>query len=92
MRQTIRDTKRLGNFRNLFMYAPNGKPDGLRILPLNKITTKDDFFNIKKAIRGDLLSALRVPTQMMGIIPDNIVWFSDAVKASQVFVRNELTP
>ncbi|MFU9137127.1 hypothetical protein ACLRGG_09840, partial [Erwinia tasmaniensis] len=38
------------------------------------------------------LSAHRVPPQMMGIIPDNSGGFGDAVKASQVFVRNELTP
>jgi hypothetical protein len=29
---------------------------------------------------------------MMGIIPDNIGRFRDAVKAAQVFVRNELIP
>ncbi|WHU84796.1 phage portal protein [Pantoea agglomerans pv. betae] len=92
MRQAMRDTKGLGNFRNLFMYAPNGKPDGIKILPLSEVATKDDFFNIKKASRDDLLSAHRVPPQMMGIIPDNNGGFGDAVKASQVFVRNELTP
>jgi PBSX family phage portal protein len=92
MRQAMRDTKGLGNFRNLFMYAPNGKPDGIKILPLSEVSTKDDFFNIKKASRDDLLSAHRVPPQMMGIIPDNSGGFGDAVKASQVFVRNELTP
>jgi len=88
----MRDTKGLGNFRNLFMYAPNGKPDGIKILPLSEVATKDDFFNIKKASRDDLLSAHRVPPQMMGIIPDNSGGFGDVVKASQVFVRNELTP
>ncbi|QCR37036.1 phage portal protein [Nissabacter sp. SGAir0207] len=92
MRQAMRDTKGLGNFRNLFMYAPNGKPDGIKILPLSEVATKDDFFNIKKSSRDDLLSAHRVPPQMMGIIPDNSGGFGDAVKAAQVFVRNELTP
>lgn len=92
MRKAMRDTKGLGNFRNLFMYAPNGKPDGIKIVPLSEVATKDDFFNIKKASRDDLLSAHRVPPQMMGIIPDNSGGFGDAVKASQVFVRNELTP
>ncbi|XUK74048.1 DUF1611 domain-containing protein [Erwinia rhapontici] len=29
---------------------------------------------------------------MMGIIPDNAGGFGDLVKATQVFVRNELTP
>ena len=92
MRQAMRDTKGIGNFRNLFMYAPNGKPDGIKILPLSEVATKDDFFNIKKASRDDLLSAHRVPPQMMGIIPDSAGGFGDAVKAAQVFVRNELTP
>ncbi|WP_338506631.1 phage portal protein [Erwinia aphidicola] len=92
MRKAMRDTKGVGNFRNLFMYAPNGKPDGIKILPLSEVATKDDFFNIKKASRDDLLAAHRVPPQMMGIIPDNAGGFGDVVKAAQVFVRNELTP
>ena len=92
MRQAMRDTKGIGNFRNLFMYAPNGKPDGIKILPLSEVATRDDFFNIKKASRDDLLSAHRVPPQMMGIIPDNTGGFGDVEKAATVFVRNELTP
>lgn len=88
MRQAMRDTKGLGNFRNLFMYAP----DGIKILPLSEVATKDDFFNIKNTSRDDLLSAHRVPPQMMGIIPNNTGGFGDVKKAAQVFVRNELTP
>ncbi|EMU6155728.1 phage portal protein [Yersinia enterocolitica] len=91
MRQAMRGTKGLGNFRNLFMYAPNGKKDGIQILPLSEVATKDDFFNIKNATRDDLLSVHRVPPQMMGIIPNNTGGFGDIEKASQVFVRNELT-
>ncbi|MCW2106687.1 UNVERIFIED_ORG: capsid portal protein [Rahnella aquatilis] len=74
------------------MYAPNGKKDGIQILPLSEVATKNDFFNIKKSSRDDLLSAHRVPPQMMGIIPDNAGGFGDVEKAAQVFVRNELTP
>ncbi len=77
IRQAMRDTKGLGNFRNLFMYAPNGKPDGIKILPLSEVATKDDFFNIKNSSRDDLLSAHRVPPQMMGIIPSNTGGFGD---------------
>lgn len=92
LREAMRSSKGLGNFKNLFFYAPNGKSDGIKIVPLSEVATKDDFFNIKKASRDDLLSAHRVPPQMMGIIPDNTGGFGDAVKAAQVFVRNELTP
>ena len=91
MRQAMRDTKGLGNFRNLFMYAPNGKPDGIKILPLSEVATKDDFFNIKKASRDDMLSAHRVPPQMMGIIPDNSGGFGDAVPDRAVRVEPPTT-
>ncbi|WP_413728692.1 phage portal protein [Sodalis sp. RH19] len=91
MRKAMRDTKGLGNFRNLFMYAPNGKKDGIQILPLSEVATRDDFFNIKRSSRDDLLSAHRVPPQMMGIIPDNVGGFGDVAKAAEVFVRNELS-
>ncbi|AFE59112.1 capsid portal protein [Rahnella aquatilis HX2] len=43
-------------------------------------------------LTDDLLSAHRMPPQMMGIIPDNAGGFGDVEKAAQVFVRNELTP
>lgn len=49
MRQAMRDTKGLGNFRNLFMYAPNGKPDGIKILPLSEVATKDCKYPAKTA-------------------------------------------
>lgn len=92
MRSAMSSSKGLGNFKNLFLYAPNGKPDGIKIVPLSEVATKDDFFNIKNASRDDLLSAHRVPPQMMGIIPNNTGGFGDVAKAAQVFVRNELRP
>lgn len=92
MRSAMSSSKGLGNFKNLFLYAPNGKPDGIKIVPLSEVATKDDFFNIKDVSRDDLLSAHRVPPQMMGIIPNNTGGFGDVTKAAQVFVRNELIP
>lgn len=92
LRSAMRDSKGLGNFKNLFFYAPNGKPDGIKIVPLSEVATKDDFFNIKKVSAEDLLSAHRVPPQMMGMMPNNTGGFGDVGKAAQVFVRNELRP
>ena len=92
LRKAMRDSKGLGNFKNLFFYAPNGKADGIKIVPLSEVATKDDFFNIKKVSSEDLLSAHRVPPQMMGVMPNNAGGFGDVVKAAQVFVRNELSP
>nr|WP_314523535.1 phage portal protein [uncultured Lelliottia sp.] len=92
LRKAMRDSKGLGNFKNLFFYAPNGKADGIKIVPLSEVATKDDFFNIKKVSAEDLMSAHRVPPQMMGMMPNNSGGFGDVVKAAEVFVRNELSP
>lgn len=92
LRDAMRSSKGLGNFKNLFFYAPHGKPDGIKIVPLSEVATKDDFFNIKKVSAADLLDAHRVPFQLMGGKPENIGSMGDIEKVARVFVRNELTP
>lgn len=52
------------NFRNLFMYSPNGKKDGLQIIPLSEVAAKDEFLNIKNVSRDDMMAAHRVPPQI----------------------------
>lgn len=92
LRNAMKSAKGPGNFRNLFMYSPNGKKDGLQIIPLSEVAAKDDFLNIKNVSRDDMMAAHRVPPQMMGIMPNNVGGFGDVEKASLVFVRNELIP
>ncbi len=92
LRNAIKSAKGPGNFRNLFMYSPNGKKDGLQIIPLSEVAAKDEFLNIKNVSRDDMMAAHRVPPQMMGIMPNNVGGFGDVEKASKVFVRNELLP
>ncbi|MEP9160951.1 phage portal protein [Enterobacter kobei] len=92
LRKAMRDSKGLGNFKNLFFYAPNGKADGIKIVPLSEVATKDDFFNIKKVSAADLLDAHRIPFQLMGGKPENVGSVGDVEKVAKVFVRNELMP
>ncbi|EKY3119569.1 phage portal protein [Cronobacter turicensis] len=92
IREALKRSKGPGNFRNLFMYSPNGKKDGIQIIPLSEVAAKDEFLNIKNISRDDMLAAHRVPPQLMGIIPTNTGGFGDVEKASKVFVRNELMP
>lgn len=92
IRKAMKSAKGPGNFRNLFMYSPNGKKDGIQIIPLSEVAAKDEFLNIKNVSRDDMLAAHRVPPQLMGIIPNNTGGFGDIEKASKVFVRNELIP
>ncbi|MBW7595572.1 phage portal protein [Enterobacter hormaechei] len=90
IRDALKKSKGPGNFRNLFMYSPNGKKDGIQIIPLSEVAAKDEFLNIKNVSRDDMLAAHRVPPQLMGIIPTNTGGFGDVEKAARVFVRNEL--
>jgi len=82
----------VGNFRNLFMYAPNGKKDGLQLMPISEVAAKDEFLNIKNVSRDDQLAGHRVPAQLMGIIPNNTGGFGDVEKAAKVFAANEIQP
>lgn len=88
IRKAMKSAKIPGNFRNLFMYSPNGKKGGIQIIPLSEIAAKDEFLDIKNVSRDDRMAAHRVPPQMMGIMPNNVGGFGDVEKASSVFVRN----
>jgi PBSX family phage portal protein len=92
MREALKNSKGPGNFRNLFMYAPNGKKDGIQLIPVSEVTAKDEFFNIKNVTRDDLLAAHRVPPKLMGIVPSNTGGFGAADTAAEVFGRNEVEP
>ena len=92
IKQQLRQTKGTGNFKNLFVYMPNGKKDGLQVIPLSDAVAKDDFLNIKNASRDDVLAAHRVPPQLMGIVPNNTGGFGDVEKATRVFFINEIIP
>ncbi|MBK5910144.1 phage portal protein [Rhodothalassium salexigens] len=92
LREAMREAKGPGNFRNLFMYAPNGKADGLKVIPIAEVAAKDEFLSLKNVSRDDVMAAHRVPPQLMGVIPNNTGGFGDADKAARVFAANELRP
>lgn len=92
IRAALKESKGPGNFRNLFMYSPGGKKDGVQIIPVSEVAAKDDFFNIKNLTRDDQLAGHRIPPQLMGVVPQNTAGFGDVEKAAKVFVANELEP
>lgn len=92
LRKAVKSSKGPGNFRNLFMYAPNGKEKGLQVIPLSEVAAKDEFFNIKNVTRDDILAAHRVPPQLMGVMPSVAGGFGAVGPVAKVFVANELLP
>lgn len=92
LRQALKESKGPGNFRNLFYYSPNGKKDGIQVIPTSEIAAKDDFTNIKSITREDVLASLRIPPQLMGIVPSNAGGFGDIKSATDAFYHNEIEP
>ncbi|MGE8152581.1 phage portal protein [Pseudomonas vancouverensis] len=92
LRGAMKSSKGPGNFRNLFMYAPGGKKDGIQLIPISEVAAKDDFGSIKNISRDDLLAALRIYPQLMGIVPQNSGGFGSMREAALVWGLNELEP
>ncbi|HEV2679238.1 MAG TPA: phage portal protein [Rhodanobacter sp.] len=92
LKKALKDSKGPGNFRNLFLYAPGGKKDGIQMIPISEVAAKDEFFNIKNVTRDDILAAHRVPPQLLGLVPTGTTGFGSVIPAAQVFAINELLP
>lgn len=92
MRKALKESKGVGNFRNLFMYSPNGKKDGVQIIPISEVAAKDEFAGIKDITAQDQLAAHRIPPALMGIVPRNSGGFGSIQQAAQTFGRNEILP
>ncbi|MHA3078819.1 phage portal protein [Acinetobacter sp. ANC 5502] len=92
LKQALKDSKGPGNFRNLFLYSPNGKPDGIKLIPVSEVAAKDDFSNIKSITRDDILASMRIPPQLLGIVPNNTGGFGSITEAAQVHWNAEIKP
>lgn len=90
MRQALRDSRGPGNFRNLFLHSPNGKKDGLQLIPVSEVAARDEFTGIKSVTRDDVLASLRIPPQLLGIVPQNAGGFGSISDAVVVWAQNEL--
>lgn len=88
----IRQSKGAGNFKNMLIYAPGGKKDGVQILPIGNITAHDEFTAVKNISRDDMLAAHRTPPPLIGIIPQNSGGFGDPAKALDSFFMTEIVP
>lgn len=92
LRKAVQSSKGVGNFKNLFMYSPNGDKAGLNLIPLSEVAAKDEFMNIKDVTRDDVLAAHRVPPHLMGIVPKVTGGFGSITDAAKVFNANEIGP
>lgn len=92
MRAALKASKGPGNFRNLFVHAPDGKEHGIKLLPIAEVGAKDEFLGIKGATQADVLAAHRVPPQLLGIVPAQGSAFGNPTEAKDTFFDLEIEP
>lgn len=92
IKEQLKQSKGVGNFKNLFIHAPGGKKDGVQIIPISEVAAKDEFLNVKQISLEEMLMAHRTPPQLLGIIPKNSGGFGDPLKAIDAFQWLEIAP
>ncbi len=93
LKAALKASRGPGNFRNLFVHAPNAKEGSLKILPIAEVGAKDEFLGIKNATRDDVLAAHRVPPQLLGIVPaQGSSGFGNPLQAVDMFFELEIAP
>jgi len=92
LRQAMINSKGPGAFRNLFLYAPKGKKDGVQIIPVEAAQAQDKFMDIKNVSRGDLMAQHRIPPNMMAVDSPNAGGFGNITEAREAMIRNEIVP
>ena len=88
----LRESKGAGNFKNVVLRAPGGKPDGIKLIPIAEVAAKDEFLNIKSVSAEDMMAIHRVPPALMGIVPKSAGGLGDAMTVAKVFATNEVKP
>jgi hypothetical protein len=81
-----------GNFRNMFVHAPKGGDNGIKIIPIAEVGANDQFLGIKTATQADILAAHRVPPQLLGIVPAQGSAFGNPTDATAMFMHLEIWP
>lgn len=87
LEDSLKQTKGVGQFQNLFLHVPGGKKDGLHLIPIGEATAKDIFAEIKNVTRDDMLAAHRVPPQLLWVVPANAGGFGDVESNRPVVTR-----
>lgn len=95
LKDAIRDSKGVGNFRSLFFNFRSNKADAekaINITPVGDISTKDEFERIKKITLNDMLSMHRAQEALSGQSSGDSPGFGDLDKITRAYYNNEVVP
>jgi len=93
IRDAVKSSKKLGNFKNLFLHIPNGREKDIQIIPVGDFSTRDELQKIKNISRDDIIAAHRIPPALASIVPAEARGgYGDVEKSDKVYEKNEIVP
>ena len=92
IKEALRGSKGVGNFKSILFYNPKGNKDGVKLLPIAEAQAKDELLHVKNLTMRDVLTIHRTPPEIIGIVPENTGGLGKVYDAAQVYYRNELVP
>ncbi|RZP88983.1 phage portal protein [Vibrio vulnificus] len=79
-------------FSSMHINIPNGIKDGVQVIKIGDIGSKDDFSALKNVTAQEQLVAHRFPGEMAGISPPEGGNMGDPTKFKQTYYENEVLP
>ncbi|MBD3611124.1 MAG: phage portal protein [Hydrogenovibrio crunogenus] len=92
IKATLNSAKGLGNFKNMFINGRGTDKEKPELIPVGQINAKDEFASMKNVTKADILSAHRIPIELMSVVTDNLKSPGDLNKTDRIFYKNEIQP
>jgi PBSX family phage portal protein len=88
----LNSAKGLGNFKNMFVNGKGKDKEKPELIPVGQLDAKDEFSKMKNVTTGDILSAHRIPLDLMSIVREGFSPVGDLNKVDKMFHKNEIKP
>lgn len=88
----IKTIKGQDAFRNILIHSVGGEKGAVEMVPMGEVTAKDEFFNINRVSRDNVIAAHRVIPQFLGVQAESNGGYGDIEKAALVIYKNEILP
>ncbi len=90
IKATLNSAKGLGNFKNMFINGRGTDKEKPELIPVGQINAKDEFASMKNVTTADILSAHRIPIELMSVVRENLKGSGDLNKIDRIFKINEI--
>lgn len=92
IKTALKSGRGLGNFKNMYINGKGKDKEKPELIPVGQLDAKDEFSKMKNVTTGDVLSAHRIPLDLMSIVREGFSPVGDLNKVDKMFYKNEITP